>query len=199
MNTLAKTLAARWRAPEAGEESEAGFTLIELLIVLLIMAILMAIAIPTFLGIRATAQNRAAETNLRDVLADVQAQYVNADSFSGVTMAKMQAYEPVYTWVTTGATNAVPNEVSLVIPNLSGNAQSAIMADQSATGECYGIAQINSALSQLDLNNGASPGTWYGKWPPVNGSPCSPQSVYAVGNAPAIAVTWNRDPSIGWG
>lgn len=51
-----------------GAETEEGFTLIELMVVLLIMAILIAIAIPTFLGVRGSAQNRAAQSNLTSAL-----------------------------------------------------------------------------------------------------------------------------------
>ena len=40
---------------------EEGFTLIELMVVVLIIAILIAIAIPTFLGARPRAQDRAAQ------------------------------------------------------------------------------------------------------------------------------------------
>jgi len=41
-----------------------GFTLIELMIVVMIIAVLIAIAIPSFLGFRAKAQNRAAQSTL---------------------------------------------------------------------------------------------------------------------------------------
>ena len=47
-------------------EREAGFTLIELMVVVLLIAILIAIAIPTFLGARSRAQDRAAQSNLRN-------------------------------------------------------------------------------------------------------------------------------------
>jgi type IV pilus assembly protein PilA len=47
---------------------EAGFTLIELMVVVLIIAILIAIAIPTFLGARSRAQDRVAQSNLRNAL-----------------------------------------------------------------------------------------------------------------------------------
>src|ERR1039458_10739746 len=48
--------------------AEEGFTLIELMVVLLILAILLAIAIPTFLGVKGGAQDRAAQSNLTNAL-----------------------------------------------------------------------------------------------------------------------------------
>src|SRR5260221_291608 len=47
---------------------EGGFTLIELMVVVLIIAILIAIAIPTFLGARSRAQDKQAQSNLRNAL-----------------------------------------------------------------------------------------------------------------------------------
>ena len=52
----------RHAAGEIGEDS--GFTPIELMVVLLILAILLAIAIPTFLGVTKSANDRAAQSNL---------------------------------------------------------------------------------------------------------------------------------------
>ncbi len=61
MSFTAKLIARRNRDDD-------GFTLIELMVVVLIIAILIAIAIPTFLGARARAQDRAVQSNLRNGL-----------------------------------------------------------------------------------------------------------------------------------
>lgn len=49
-------------------EGERGFTLIELMVVVAIVAVLLAVSIPYFLGARQSAQDRAAQTDLRNVL-----------------------------------------------------------------------------------------------------------------------------------
>ena len=60
-----------------------GFTLIELMVVVLIIAILIAIAIPTFLGMRRRAQDRAAQSNLRNGLTAAKAFFTDNETFVG--------------------------------------------------------------------------------------------------------------------
>ena len=60
------------------DASDAGFSLIELLVALLVMGILLAIAIPTFLGTTATANNRSAQSDLGIALTAAKAQYQSA-------------------------------------------------------------------------------------------------------------------------
>jgi prepilin-type N-terminal cleavage/methylation domain-containing protein len=55
--------------------ADAGFTLIELMVVLLILAILLAIAIPTFLGVTGSANDRAAQSNLNTALTNAKSIY----------------------------------------------------------------------------------------------------------------------------
>src|SRR5664280_3562670 len=70
---------AAWRksASEVTCRSEDGFTLIELMVVLLSLAILLAIAIPTFLGVTKSSNDRAAQSNLNTALLNAKAQYQN--------------------------------------------------------------------------------------------------------------------------
>ncbi len=67
---------------ERRRDGEEGFTLIELMVVVLIIAILLAIAIPTFLGARKRAQDRAAQSSLRNALTAAKTIYTDNSSYA---------------------------------------------------------------------------------------------------------------------
>src|ERR1051326_1280725 len=62
------------------QRGEEGFTLIELMVVVLIIAILIAIAIPTFLGARKRAQDKQAQSNIRNGLTAEKTYYVDGQA-----------------------------------------------------------------------------------------------------------------------
>ena len=72
-------------------QTEEGFTLIELMVVVLIIAILLAIAIPSFLGARGKAQDRAAQSNVRNALTAEKTYFTDNQSYTDVATALTHA------------------------------------------------------------------------------------------------------------
>jgi type IV pilus assembly protein PilA len=125
------------RRDSAGDIGEdAGFTLIELMVVLLILAILLAIAIPTFLGVTKSANDRAAQSNLNTAMLNAKASYqANAQSYGApntVTSTVLATAEPGVSF-TSGASSGQGN-VS-VFPTADGNA--IVLAAFTKSNNCW--------------------------------------------------------------
>ena len=139
-------------------KDDEGFTLIELMVVVLIIAILIAIAIPTFLGARKRANDRAAQSDLRNGLATEETIYTDNQVYSADTAAGgvLKTAESSLQW-----------GVKL---NVTVHAQpdAFCLSEQSASGEWFALDKIAT---------GGDAGVYYAKNAAANPCPADPSTV----------------------
>jgi type IV pilus assembly protein PilA len=154
-------------------EREAGFTLIELMVVVLIIAILIAIAIPTFLGARSRAQDRAAQSNLRNALTAEKTYYTDKQVYiASAGVPELKAIEPSLTF--NPAANTAPI-VGSVAYGLNATTGAITLGTRSASGTCFYLR---------DTPTGASAGTTYGTFTPATAA-----AACTVPNSATVALT----------
>jgi type IV pilus assembly protein PilA len=132
-------------------DDEQGFTLIELMVVVLIIAILIAIAIPTFLGARSRAQDRAAQSDIRNGLTAEKTVYTDNQSYDNTT-ATMAGIESSLNW---NGTNTARAALNVQVGNSSVGTKDIVCLDEkSKSGTIFFI---------VDIAAGPKAGTFYGK------------------------------------
>ncbi len=103
------------------------------MVVLLILAILLAIAIPTFLGVTKSANDRASQSNLNTGLVNAKAAFqTNSQTYTGVTTATLSSAEPSLSWVTTNSTGQ-----GVISVAVSADGHGIALAAYSTSGNCW--------------------------------------------------------------
>jgi type IV pilus assembly protein PilA len=126
------------------------------MVVVLIIGILIAIALPTFLGARTRAQNRAAQSDLRNTLVAAKTIYTDGSAytcatggaagvFAGTCTQNLNSVEPSLTYVV-GAPALASTDVGVAA--ISATQWAA--ARQSASGICYYISDDSTVGTSTD-------------------------------------------------
>jgi len=182
-STLTRLREARSEVQGEGA-AEAGFTLIELMVVLLIIAILLAIAIPTFLGVSGSANDRAAQSNNTNALTEAKALYQNQQTYAAASLpvATLLASAPEFAWVqnaacAAGAVNCISEMPVDVVTAADG--QGVILANLSKTGTCWYAMDLEAAPSATNMSETA----------PLYQALSATSGTYAQENAAGAALT----------
>src|SRR5688500_2064722 len=143
---------------ERGRE-EGGFTLIELMVVVLIIAILIAVAIPTFLGLRRRAQDRAAQSNLRNGMTAAKAFYTDNETYPGLNAVAGESIGPCRTWADAGAATLNTMHIRAIEAQGGVAGQALTLASESASTTDFCIADsslVGSNTGPVDAANFAA-------------------------------------------
>jgi type IV pilus assembly protein PilA len=137
--------AARLRRPPS--PSEDGFTILELVVVVAIIALVMSVAAPTFNAARATAQEHAAQANIRTALVAANTAYITTpdQSFSFVTPAALAAAEPSLKWSSTQQTSG-PGTIAALNGQVAETGEWALgLVVDAGDGTCWYAFQSDNA------------------------------------------------------
>jgi len=134
------------RISERLQREDKGFTLIELMVVVLIIAILIAIAIPTFLGARRRAQDRAAQSSLRNTVTAAKTVFTDNESYCdastcatpSVPATKLTNGEPSLQFKDSATSSTQAVEVSVD----STDANTFYGAAYSKSGKCWFVRDV---------------------------------------------------------
>ena len=157
---------------------------------MLIIAILLAIAIPTFLGVTSSANDRAAQSNLTNGLTEATAQYQSAgQSFSGargpVGLVSPRVLVDVISTGTCGTT--APNCISVGTYDVATltDQQGLVLAAMSKTGTCWYVAQLQATPALTTVG-----ATGWNTTTFVSGTPAAGMQILSASTAVTTAGTY---------
>lgn len=124
---------------------EDGFTLIELMVVVLIIAVLLAIAVPSFLGARKRANDRAAQSNVRNANVAEMIVFTDKQAFTETVLDLMDVDTSLSYTQVLAAMSPKGNVVYVkLLPDTVQADDTVLLGAKSASGRCFWIRAVGS-------------------------------------------------------
>ena len=121
-----------------------GFTLVELMVVILIVAVLMLVALPTLLGARTRAFDRATQADIRNAFAAEKAYYTDTLTYT-TNPATMTAIEAAITYVP----GNIPAVTHIVYLDLDPIPNTIYVSALSPSGTCWYLMEADGGGSRF--------------------------------------------------
>ena len=134
---------------EKRRQDEKGFTLIELMVVVLIMGILMAIAIPTFLSTRGSANDASAKSNATNAFTNEKSYYSSNVAFitASGTEDNGPTLDSTLPWGSPKSTNGTVAAYAFADPSTGTTDNAVLIEASSQSGHCFYILDVEGASS----------------------------------------------------
>ena len=111
------------------------------MVVVLIIGILIAIALPTFLGTRERAEDRAAQSNLRTGLAAAMTHWAEAGDYAGFDATIAKSIEPSLDWQPAG-TPPIGGQITIQAPDVGDPVSELLLVARSGSGTYFCLGQL---------------------------------------------------------